>query len=222
MITMSVDGLANIRGLFNSLGTNLGGAIARGINQTAAGVISAEKEAMRRHLDRPIPFTLNAVNYLKARENHRNPAALVYVKDITADYLRTSIFGGKYEGLHPAAIKLNQYGNIPRKRGGLEAILKGKNQFVGKIKTRRGQEIYGLFQRLPYKRKPKPWKRHRPALTRPTTPIKVLVFDSVSGRVEIMPYFETAAREVDRTLGINIRLEIDKLLNQRFPNFQNA
>lgn len=219
MINLSIENLPELQRRFAILGTDLPKAIAAGINQTAEKVITAEKQAMEQHLDRPTPFTLNSLSHYKANPSHRNPAALVFVKPIAAAYLQDVIFGGVYGdepdspvgGLHPSKIRLNKYGNIPRKKEGLEAMAKG-NRFVGAIKTRQGREIYGLFERPKYKRKPKPWRRQRPARVRPMNKIKVLIYASKSGRTAIMPYYRTAQTAVERQLGPAIEAEVARLL----------
>lgn len=223
MYTIAVDGLTELQRTFSTLGRDLNKAVARGINTTATKVVEAEKAGMKTHLDRPTPFTLNSLGVLKANSTHRAPAALVFVKPIAAEYLQRPILGGTYEGLHPAAIKLNQYGNIPKRKGtpeGMRKLITNQRQFVGKIITRRGQEIFGLFERARYKKVAKPWKRSHPARPRPVKPIKVLVYASESGRVEIMPYFKIAAKEVEKNLGIDIRVEIDRILEATLPTFR--
>ncbi len=224
MITIGIDNLDELLRQFDYLGSRISQPIARGINATAAKVVEAEQEGMRTHLDRPRDFTLKSLGTYKASQSHRNPSALVFVKPIAAAYLDTSIHGGEYEGLHPAKIRLDRYGNIPKRKGGpqgMAGLITNKRQFVGRIKTRSGQEIFGLFERAPYKRVPKPWRRHHPARARPIKPIKTLVFSSTSRRTEIMPYYRIAAREVERNLGIDIAREIDLMLEQLFPGARN-
>jgi hypothetical protein len=223
MITIGIDNLEQIQRQFAGLGSDLPKAIAAGINKTAEKLITAEKDLMRDKLDRPTPFTLNSLASYPASPNHRNPSALVFVKPIAAAYLQDVVFGGVYGdepdtpegGLHPGKIRLNRYGNIPNKKGGLEAMAKKQNQFVGRIKTRRGQEIYGLFERYPYKRKPKPWRRHRPALARPMNKIKVLVYASKSGRTEIMPFYRHGAEVVRSNLNLDVQTEVLRILRAR-------
>ena len=64
------------------------------------------------------------------------------------------------------------------------------------------------------------WRRSHPARPRPLKPIKVLVYASESGRVEIMPYYRIAAKEVEENLGIDIRVEIDRILEATLPTFR--
>lgn len=222
MINISIEGIEQVQRQYAALGRDLNKAIAAGINKTAERVIEAEKTAMRDNLDRPTPFTLNSMASLKANGLHRNPAALVFVKPKAAAYLQLPIFGGVYGdkpdtpkgGLHPSKIRKNRFGNIPRKKDALEGIIKGERQFIGTIKTRSGQQLYGLFERPKYRPKPKPWRRRRPALVRPSKPIKVLIYAAKSGRVAIMPYYRTAARAVEANLAIDVREEVLRLLRE--------
>ncbi len=223
MYQITIEGIAELQRTCTHLGRDLNQAVAKGINATAAKVVAAEKEAMQAHLDRPTPFTLNSLGIMKASPSHQVPAALVFVRPIAAEYLRTSIEGGTYEGLHPGDIRLNQYGNLPKRKGapvGMSKLITNQRQFVGKIQTRRGKTLFGLFQRDRYKKVRKPWTRSHPAKVRPTRPIKVLVYADESGRVAIMPWFRTAAKQVEQSLGIDIRVEVDRLLEASLPTFR--
>jgi hypothetical protein len=127
-------------------------ATALALTNVAKKVQEAEKQALPSIFDEPTPFTTNSIGIVPARKD--NPVAQVFVKDIAASYLAPYEFGGKTKGvgsrgvfLRPANIKLNQYGNIPRNK---VAQLKGKaNVFVGKVKGKSGQEIDGVWQRVP-------------------------------------------------------------------------
>lgn len=70
------------------------------------------------------------------------------------------------------------------------------------------------------KRSPNPGGAANPARPRPLKPIKVLVYASESGRVEIMPYYRIAAKEEEENLGIDIRVEIDRILEAILPTFR--
>ncbi|TCK36711.1 hypothetical protein B0G84_5724 [Paraburkholderia sp. BL8N3] len=92
-------------------------AASQAINVTAARVQLAERENMKRVLDRPTPFTLQGVS-LK-RSSKKTLTALVFVKDLTAEYLAPYEVGGlnKLNSsvlLKPIGQKVNQYGNLPR------------------------------------------------------------------------------------------------------------
>lgn len=111
-----------------------------------------EKKQFSHVLDRPTPFTLNAVSVRAARKSDLR--AVVYVKDKAAGYLAPYESGDvqKVNGravLNPKASSVNQYGNLPRN---LIARLKGRSDvFIGPIKTKGGEVINGVWQR-PYMR----------------------------------------------------------------------
>lgn len=119
---------------------------------TALGKIvqRGEQQAMGSVFDRPTPFTVNSVAVTPARKD--NLEATVYVKDIAASYLAPYEFGGSNKLnskalLKPVNLPTNQYGNLARNK---TAQLKAKaNVFVGKVKGRGGQEIEGIWQRIP-------------------------------------------------------------------------
>jgi hypothetical protein len=121
---------------------------------TALGRIvqKAEQQAIGSVFDRPTPFTVNSVGVKPARKDI--PTAEVFVKDIAAAYLAPYEFGGvnKLNGkalLKPVNQPVNQFGNLGRKD---IANLKARSDvFVGKVKTRNGEEIDGVWQR-PYMR----------------------------------------------------------------------
>ena len=217
MYTIAVDGLNELQQRFATLGRDLTKAVAKGINATAAKIINAEQAGFKQHLDRPSPFTVNSLGLLKANTTHREPAALIFVKPIAAEYLQRSIFGGEYEGLHPSKIRLNQYGNIPKRKGtpeGMVNLISNDRQFVGAIKTRRGEELFGLFER-PRRRKGKAGSRSRQRSVSPPQPIKVLVYNDQGQRRPVLPYVRIAETTATQHLNADVLAEINLLLAQR-------
>jgi hypothetical protein len=76
----------------------------------------------------------------------------VYIKDIAAQYLKpfedggAHFLGGKRGLLVPINAATNQYGNLSR---GTLAKLKGRpDVFVGAVKTKSGESINGVWQRV--------------------------------------------------------------------------
>lgn len=121
-------------------------AAAQALTATAKRAGAAEAAAMQQSLDRPRPFTLRGVSWVAARKER--PTAWVFIKDIQAHYLAPSIVGGPQllnrnrAILDPVDVKLDQYGNIPRR---LLARLRGrKDVFVGVVKG-----VNGVWQRRP-------------------------------------------------------------------------
>lgn len=155
MVSVRVEGLERIQRLLERrLGPRaMQEAMAKGINKTAATANAELTQGLSRHLDRPTPFTLKAIKTSKAKPKPE-PSAIVYVQPLQARYLKWPIYGGTIDSIiTPAAGRLNRYGNIPGKRGGLEKI-KGANpkRFIAEIKG-----DYGVWQRYgPKGRKVKP------------------------------------------------------------------
>lgn len=149
MLTLSVK--SDVRALSKKLDAlarkQLPFATAQALNATAEQVRDAQRENMRKVLDRPTPFTLNSVAIKRASKS--NPVALVYVKSIAVAYLLPYEIGGKNKLnsralIKPVGQKVNQYGNLPRTT---LARLKGKpNVFIGKVQTKDGV-VDGVWQR---------------------------------------------------------------------------
>ncbi len=122
-------------------------ATAQAINTVAKNLQAAERENMAKVLDRPTPFTLNAVSVKLATK--ASLTAMVYVKDIAAAYLLPYEEGGRNKLnaralIKPVGQKVNQYGNLPRTT--VKRLASKKNVFVGKVKTTAG-EVDGVWQR---------------------------------------------------------------------------
>jgi hypothetical protein len=105
-------------------------------------------KALTDTLDRPTPFTLNSAGVKPAKKNKQY--AEVFVKDIAAGYLKPYEFGGERKlnsqaVLYPKGVPLNQYGNIPRSK--VKSLKGRKDIYVGKIKTKSGDVINGVWQR---------------------------------------------------------------------------
>ena len=99
--------------------------------------------------DRPTPFTINAIAVKPARKT--DLTAVVFAKDIAAQYLEPfedggpRFLGAKRGLLKPVQQSTDQYGNLPRTA---LARLKAKpTVFTGKVVTKNGQIISGVWQR---------------------------------------------------------------------------
>ena len=124
-------------------------ATASALTAVAKLAQAAEKDALHSIFDRPTPFTVSSIAVRPARKT--DLTAVVFVKDIAAQYLEPFEDGGRHflgakrALLGPRAQKTNQYGNLPRTT---TARLRGKpNVFTGKIVTRSGKAISGIWQR---------------------------------------------------------------------------
>ena len=123
-------------------------ALSQAINKTAARVVSAETENLKKTFDNPTPFTLNSVGISKARKSA--PTAKIFIKDIAAAYIQPYEDGGLHKLnsralLNPKDIKLNAYGNLPK---ATLARLKAKpGVFIGPVKLKNGETVNGVWQR---------------------------------------------------------------------------
>ncbi len=127
-------------------------AKAKALTSLGKLVAEAEVKNMSAVLDRPTQFTQRSVGVKAATKNSQE--AIVYVKDIAAEYLMPYEFGGlnKLNSralLKPVNVGLNQWGNVPRN---VLAKLKTRSDvFFGPVKTKNGEIINGVWQR-PYYR----------------------------------------------------------------------
>jgi len=128
-------------------------ALAQGINATAARVQAAETDNIKATFENPTPFTQKSVGLSKARK--AAPVATIYIKKIAAAYLQPYEDGGVHKLnsralLNPKDIRLNSYGQLPRATMGR---LKARpDVFIGAIRTRGGQSVNGVWQRVAPKR----------------------------------------------------------------------
>jgi len=125
-------------------------ATALALNGLARRSVAAERQAMQEKLDRPTPFTLRGVAFLRARKDFA--AATVFIMDQQARYLAPEIEGGTQvlsksrAILLPLGIKLDSYGNIPR--GALQRLKGRSDIFIGSVTFKKtGQTISGVWQR---------------------------------------------------------------------------
>lgn len=165
-----------------------------------------------RIVGQPVPFTLNAHGQLLARPQAGKLDTVVYVKNIQAAYLQGPVFGKPYSGLAPGpGVRLNTYGNIPNKKGGLAAIrgkLRADGEFIGRVKGVAGRgryagesfDIFARWGRLP-RRKGEPGR------------LVVVAKNVINKDREItLRWYEVAEDWVNRKLPDYIRTELDLML----------
>jgi hypothetical protein len=127
--------------------------------------------------DNPAPYTQRAFGVRVATK--RKPIALVFAKDKQAEYLAPYFGSGRQlllgkRGLPvPIDIRTNQYDNLPK---GTIKRLKGRTDvFFGRVKTKNGRIISGIWQR-PSAKAGRPAKRVSKGKAAPRTgPLKLLV-----------------------------------------------
>ena len=124
-------------------------AVAQALTAVARDVQFHERVNEQVVLDRPRPFTEDAIRVIPARKD--NHTAKVVMQELTAWYLGPYQFGGKNELNSEALLKpvnsksdLDQYGNLPRFY--MEKMKNRKDVFVGPVKTKHGT-IHGVWQR---------------------------------------------------------------------------
>ena len=213
MVNLEVQGLDRLIRQFNGLGSELPKAIAKGLNRVGETLIERERlEMQSRIIGQPVPFTLNAHGQLLARPQAGKLDTVVFVKNIQAGYLQSPVFGKPYSGLAPGpAARLNAYGNIPNKKGGLAAIrgkLKADGEFIGRVKGVAGRgryagdafDIFARWGRLP-RRRGEPGR------------LVVVAKNVINKDREItLRWYEVAEDWVDRKLPDYIRTELDLML----------
>lgn len=112
-------------------------AISKALNDTAFQAKSAMDAQIKQKLDRPMPFTQRATKYKKS--NKRNLEAIIFIQDNQAEYLKYVFSSGIRKPKKKAIptptkkIRLNKYGNLPRKK--ISKLLSDKSKyFSGKPK----------------------------------------------------------------------------------------
>lgn len=160
----------------------------------------------------PVPFTLNAHGQFKARPRVGTIDTVVFVKDKQAAYLQSPVFGKPYSGLAPGpAARINTYGNIPGKKGGLAAIrgkLKADGEFIGRV---RGVATHGRYAGQPFDIFAR-WAR-LPRRGGEPGRLVVVAKNVINKDREInLRWYEVAEDWVSRKLPDYIRSELDILL----------
>ena len=170
-------------------------ATSLALNMTADDVAKAITAQMPQKLDRPTPFTLAAYMTKKGRfkgkrASKRNLVAVLIPGEAQAKYLELQVFGGTRTPAGSALAvpftknaRLNKYGNVPNRRGGL---IKKKSQFIATIKG-----IEGI------------WERYG----RGGKKIKLIhAFESEADYQPRLPIFKIAGGVIRNRLGRNFRV----------------
>jgi len=141
MISVSVKafGIEDVRAYLANVQKQVPFATARALTKTAQDTRDALKVQIKKDLDRPTPFTVRGISSASATK--ASLQARVYVRDIQAGYLWYAVEGGVAGSrVRPGNIRLNKYGNIPRKS--LGKLLARPDVFYGTIRG-----ITGIWQR---------------------------------------------------------------------------
>lgn len=136
MITVTLQGFDELQRRLSAMPKQLQRGVASGMNRTARAMEQHLLVEMERTIDRPTPFTLNAIGISQAKPKPA-PSVVIYVRPLQLKYLRYAIEGGTLDKiLTPilSNLRLNKYGNVVGKRGGLDKIAAAKTKrFVATI-----------------------------------------------------------------------------------------
>lgn len=118
MINVSISGDKEVMAYLSGLSKQIAYAASVALNQTGKRIVEAMPDEMDTDLDRPTPFTKNGVAILQ-HASKTQLEAVVGFRPIQANYMKWQVTGGEYQpgakGLRiPAAIKLNEFGNVPK------------------------------------------------------------------------------------------------------------
>lgn len=155
MLKLEAIGVKELQAALTKLGTGLPVALAAGLNRTIAAVEQAELNGMERDIDKPTPFSLNALKTWRAHPRHLD--AGIYIQPIQAEYLKYAIDGGIVPRTVTPVIgraRINEAGNIPNKRRRGKWGAKGKKSsgsrgfFAGTPGNSKRILAYGLWERI--------------------------------------------------------------------------
>ena len=141
-LNVKIEGLDAVRAKISGLGKQVAFAASQALNQTARDVADAMPAEIERAIDRPIEFTKRGVGILGPGARKDRLEVTVGFKRAQAAYMKWAIEGGTYnpgtKGLRlPAAIKVNEYGNIPKGVIGQLIAVARKEQGLKKATARR-------------------------------------------------------------------------------------
>ncbi|HTB46999.1 MAG TPA: hypothetical protein VK741_25505 [Acetobacteraceae bacterium] len=133
------------------------------LNDLAFKVQRVENFAMLQVFNTPRAFTARSV--LVNKSDRGSLSATIYVRPEVAKYLDPYEVGGLHvlpgpALLKPVDIKLDPYGQLPNKT--MERLRARPDIYIGPIKTKSGDEINGVWQRLSVSRKGLPRRKRLP------------------------------------------------------------
>ena len=126
-------------------------ATALALTRTAEDVQRAEQREIKKKIDRPTPFTENAVGISIAKKKVK-PFAEVFIKRIQETYLKRQLQGGVRRGQGKGLIvpgrraKLNRFGNIPGKRKKAPLWRQGHTNNARQFVARTRQGLEGVWE----------------------------------------------------------------------------
>lgn len=164
-ITVDVTGIDAIKARLAGQARQVAYAASQALNATGKAVAAAMPAEIDKAIDKPTPFTRRGVRVL-AYANKAKLETTVGFMASQAKYMRLQIEGGTRNpgaaGLKiPVAIKLNEFGNIPKGIIAQLIAVARKERKLGKVKSRRIaiSNKVDLFYGDPTDQKGKPWPR---------------------------------------------------------------
>jgi hypothetical protein len=117
-IQVDIKGLEAVKAHVAGLGKQVAFAASKALNATGKAIADAMPAEIERAIDKPTPFTKRGVRVLSYANKAKLETTVGFMA-AQAKYMEYQIAGGTRQpgkaGLKlPAAIKLNEYGNIPR------------------------------------------------------------------------------------------------------------
>ena len=164
-VSVSITGLDAVKAQLAGQAKQVAYAASVALNATGKKIAASMPAEIERAIDKPTPFTKRGVRVLKYA-NKANLETTVGFMAAQAKYMKLQIEGGTRNpgaaGLKlPAAIKLNEFDNIPKGIIGQLIAVARKERKLGKVKSRRIaiSNKVDLFYGDPTDQKGKPWPR---------------------------------------------------------------
>ena len=164
-ISVDIKGLDAVKANLAGLGKQVAFAASNALNATGKAVSDAMPAEIDKVIDKPTPFTRRGVRVLKFANKGRLETTVGFMK-AQAEYMRWQIEGGSRQpgaaGLRlPSAIKVNEFGNIPKGLINQLIAVARKEGKLGKVKARRVQvsSKVALFYGDPLDKTGKTWPR---------------------------------------------------------------
>ena len=164
-ISVDVKGINATKAYLVGMGKQVSFATSKALNATGKKVSDAMPAEIEKAIDKPTPFTKKGVRVLKYA-NKVNLETTVGFMRAQSKYMALQIEGGTRNpgsaGLKiPAAIKLNEFGNIPKGVIGRLIAVARKERSLAKATAQRVRvsSKVDLFYGDPTDQKGKPWPR---------------------------------------------------------------
>lgn len=164
-ISVDVKGIEAVKAHLSGVGKQVAFAASKALNATGKAVADAMPAQIERAIKKPTPFTKRGVRVLKYANKAKLETTVGFMK-AQADYMRWQVEGGTRQpgsaGLRlPSAIKVNEFGNIPKGIINQLIAVARKEGKLGKVKARRVQvsSKVDLFYGDPLDKTGKTWPR---------------------------------------------------------------